>query len=366
MGGWRSRPILPGHRSDRKTSFGPQSPGGDMTEMCRGPIRRREFLRLGTLALGGLSLADFLKARASAGESPRDASVILFWMWGGPSQLETYDLKPDAPSEYRGPFRPIATDGAGPRRVRALPAPGGARRQGLAHPVAPPHDVGAQRRVDRAADGQDPGQARPDLDLTLGASRFRHDRQQAAGPSARRPAALRGHPPAAVHDPADVPGGQPLGVRHGRPLEGGLSAPEPQPLGGRRRPSPRRSPRAARPVRPDAPRRGRLGPPGGPGRVPDLGAADADQPPDRRGLRPGAGGPAAPRPLRAAPLGPEHAARPPPGRGRRQRHHGRCAGPDAQRSLLQLGRPHQPPDPLGPGRRHALSRPVHGPGPLGA
>jgi hypothetical protein len=80
-----------------------------MTEMCRGPIRRREFLRLGTLALGGLSLSDLLKLRASAGEPPRDASVILFWMWGGPSQLETYDLKPDAPSEYRGPFRPIPT-----------------------------------------------------------------------------------------------------------------------------------------------------------------------------------------------------------------------------------------------------------------
>jgi hypothetical protein len=43
-----------------------------MTEMCRGPIRRREFLRLGTLALGGLSLADFLKLRASAGEPARD------------------------------------------------------------------------------------------------------------------------------------------------------------------------------------------------------------------------------------------------------------------------------------------------------
>jgi hypothetical protein len=39
--------------------------------------------------------------------------VILFWMWGGPSQLETYDLKPNAPSEYRGPFRPIKTDVAG-------------------------------------------------------------------------------------------------------------------------------------------------------------------------------------------------------------------------------------------------------------
>src|SRR5207247_1149974 len=39
----------------------------------------------------------------------KDSSVILFWMWGGPSHLETYDLKPDAPAEYRGPFRPIRT-----------------------------------------------------------------------------------------------------------------------------------------------------------------------------------------------------------------------------------------------------------------
>jgi uncharacterized protein (DUF1501 family) len=77
---------------------------------CRGPIRRREFLRLGALALGGLSLSDLLAARAAVGEAASDASVILFWMWGGPSQLETYDLKPEAPSEFRGPFRPVATN----------------------------------------------------------------------------------------------------------------------------------------------------------------------------------------------------------------------------------------------------------------
>jgi hypothetical protein len=74
---------------------------------CQGPLRRREFLRIGTLALGGLGLPDILRARAAASASPPDTSVILFWMWGGPSQLETYDCKPDAPSEYRGPFRPI-------------------------------------------------------------------------------------------------------------------------------------------------------------------------------------------------------------------------------------------------------------------
>ncbi len=77
---------------------------------CSGPIARREFLRIGTLAVGGLGLSDVLAARAAAGQTASGTSVILFWMWGGPSQLETYDLKPDAPTEYRGPFRPIATN----------------------------------------------------------------------------------------------------------------------------------------------------------------------------------------------------------------------------------------------------------------
>ena len=75
---------------------------------CAGPIDRREFMRVGTLALGGLGLSDLLAARASA-QTSSDTTVILFWMWGGPSQLETYDCKPDAPSEYRGPLRPIKT-----------------------------------------------------------------------------------------------------------------------------------------------------------------------------------------------------------------------------------------------------------------
>jgi len=76
---------------------------------CPGPIARREFLRIGTFALGGMALPDLLRARALAGPSPADTTVILFWMWGGPSQLETWDCKPDAPSEYRGPLRPIHT-----------------------------------------------------------------------------------------------------------------------------------------------------------------------------------------------------------------------------------------------------------------
>lgn len=76
---------------------------------CPGPHTRREFLRAGALALGGLTLADVLRARAAAGGESLDTSVILFYMWGGPSHLETYDLKPGAPVEYRSVFRPIAT-----------------------------------------------------------------------------------------------------------------------------------------------------------------------------------------------------------------------------------------------------------------
>ena len=73
---------------------------------CQGPMRRREFLRLGTLALGGLSLPELLAARAAA--PAQETSVILFWMWGGPSQYETWDPKPNAPDTIRGPFRPIS------------------------------------------------------------------------------------------------------------------------------------------------------------------------------------------------------------------------------------------------------------------
>lgn len=78
--------------------------------LCSGPLRRREFLRVGTLALGGITLPELLRRRADAQTLTADTSVILFWMWGGPSQLETFDMKPEAPSEYRGPLRPIRTN----------------------------------------------------------------------------------------------------------------------------------------------------------------------------------------------------------------------------------------------------------------
>src|SRR4051812_31937988 len=81
---------------------------------CHGPVTRRSFLEAGSLFFGGLTLGDLLRSRARAGEgSPRrtgpDTSVILLWLPGGPPHMETYDLKPDAPAEYRGEFRPIPT-----------------------------------------------------------------------------------------------------------------------------------------------------------------------------------------------------------------------------------------------------------------
>ncbi len=80
---------------------------------CTGPIGRRGFMQIGALALGGLTLSNVLAARAEAGNEGADTSVILLYQHGGASQLETYDLKPDAPSEYRSQFQPIATNVSG-------------------------------------------------------------------------------------------------------------------------------------------------------------------------------------------------------------------------------------------------------------
>lgn len=76
---------------------------------------RREFLRAGGLSLLGLHLPGLLEAQALS-PSPRTSSFgrakacILLFMWGGPAQQETWDLKPDAPEQVRGEFRPIATN----------------------------------------------------------------------------------------------------------------------------------------------------------------------------------------------------------------------------------------------------------------
>jgi uncharacterized protein (DUF1501 family) len=73
---------------------------------------RREFLRLGGLAFGGLALSDILRLRAQTGQQTpmRRKAIIFVYLFGGPSHVDTYDMKPDAPAEYRGEFRPGRTN----------------------------------------------------------------------------------------------------------------------------------------------------------------------------------------------------------------------------------------------------------------
>src|SRR5581483_7037608 len=84
---------------------------------------RRSFLQVGGSGVLGLSLADLLRLRARAGGAPGGSakSVVLLWLWGGPAQLDTWDPKPDAPIEYRGPFCPIATKVPGVRVAELFP-----------------------------------------------------------------------------------------------------------------------------------------------------------------------------------------------------------------------------------------------------
>src|SRR5438552_1046853 len=79
---------------------------------CDG-VSRRSFLKAGALAFGGLTLTDALRAKAAAaaeGAAANDLSVILIWQGGGPSHMDMWDLKPQAPSEFRGTFSPIKSN----------------------------------------------------------------------------------------------------------------------------------------------------------------------------------------------------------------------------------------------------------------
>src|SRR5208283_1422423 len=122
-------PELTSHQMDCGVlaSQGALAPGGNtrsipMLELtgksygnCDG-VTRRSFLKIGSLGLAGLTLPDLLRLRAAeaaAGKDVADTAVIQLWCGGGPTQIETYDPKPDAPAEYRGPFKPIRTKVSG-------------------------------------------------------------------------------------------------------------------------------------------------------------------------------------------------------------------------------------------------------------
>src|SRR5262247_964663 len=95
---------------------------GNSERFCDG-ISRRSFLMTGGLALGGFALSDLLRLRAEGAVLPegRGKSVIMICLGGGPSHLDTYDMKPGAPAEIRGEFRPIKSNVPGMELSELLP-----------------------------------------------------------------------------------------------------------------------------------------------------------------------------------------------------------------------------------------------------
>src|SRR5688500_19804499 len=103
--------------------------------MSDGPCRncegtpRRDFLKLGVGSFLGLGFVDLLRRRAHAresalaagGVSPSQVNCIMIWLDGGPSHYETFDPKPEAPTDIRGEMKPIKTSVPGVRFCEAIP-----------------------------------------------------------------------------------------------------------------------------------------------------------------------------------------------------------------------------------------------------
>lgn len=97
---------------------------------CRSRPSRRDVLQVGGLGFAGLTLADVLRGRVAAetgvesesrANASRNKSVILVWLRGGPSHIDSVDMKPDAPLEVRGEFEPISTNVSGIQVCEYLP-----------------------------------------------------------------------------------------------------------------------------------------------------------------------------------------------------------------------------------------------------
>ena len=84
---------------------------GSSARYCDG-LSRRNFLQIGVAGMASLGLPDLLRAKAASAQSQssgKNTSVILIWLDGGPGHMDMYDMKPDAPAEYRGLWKPIRT-----------------------------------------------------------------------------------------------------------------------------------------------------------------------------------------------------------------------------------------------------------------
>ena len=93
---------------------------GSKYRFCDG-ISRRSFLSIGSLAFGGLTLTDLLRAEEQSHRGSSHKSIIMIYMAGAPSHQDMYDLKMDAPAEIRGEFRPIDTNVSGIKICEHMP-----------------------------------------------------------------------------------------------------------------------------------------------------------------------------------------------------------------------------------------------------
>ena len=96
--------------------MGPDSRG----RFCDG-LSRRSFLQIGALAMGALSLPALLRAEQQQNGTRSSKSIIMVYLSGGLSHHDSFDMKPDAPDEVRGEFRPIATRVPGMQMSEYLP-----------------------------------------------------------------------------------------------------------------------------------------------------------------------------------------------------------------------------------------------------
>jgi hypothetical protein len=185
--------------------------------LCPGPVGRREVLRIGLAGLGSLTWPALLRGRAEAKaiRAPANKSLLVVWLHGGASHLETYDPKPLAPVEYRGPYRAITTSVPGVQVSELLPQHARVAHhftllRSLAH-TGPCHDSGPQQLF--TSFPTTVNRARPDHpDLFAIVHRLRTDPSRAIPTSVGVPpipylgAAYLGpaHEPFAVHgDPND-------------------------------------------------------------------------------------------------------------------------------------------------------------------
>jgi len=89
--------------------------------LTNGRITRRTLLRAGCLAMGGMTLADRFRLQAAEAKAAKDTAIILVWLGGGIPHIDMYDMKPEAPAEIRGEFKPIRTKAPGIQICEHMP-----------------------------------------------------------------------------------------------------------------------------------------------------------------------------------------------------------------------------------------------------